>query len=126
MIQSSTAAAAEATAGLPPGATVLQVLPAMGQGGVERGTIEIARAIVEAGGRALVASAGGPNVARLHRVGAEHIDLALASKNPRRILANRAHLAALIKHRGVSLVHARSRAPAWAAVAAARRCRVPF
>ena len=41
-------------------ATVLQVLPAMeAGGGVERGTVEIARAIAQAGGRALVASAGG-------------------------------------------------------------------
>ncbi|MEP1030724.1 MAG: glycosyl transferase, partial [Alphaproteobacteria bacterium] len=64
-------------------ATVLQVLPALGAaGGVERGTVEIAGAVVQAGGRALVASAGGPLVHDLARVGAEHVDLPLDSKNP--------------------------------------------
>lgn len=126
MTQSSTASAAEATAGLPPGTTILQVLPAMGNGGVERGTIEIAQAIVRAGGRAVVASAGGPNVARLQRVGAEHIELPLASKKPWTILANRRRLRRLIVAERVSLVHARSRAPAWSAGPAARAAGVPF
>jgi glycosyltransferase involved in cell wall biosynthesis len=111
---------------LPPGATILQVLPAMGNGGVERGTIEIAQAIVRAGGRALVASAGGPNVARLQRAGAEHIELPLASKKPWTILANRKRLRRLIAAERVSLVHARSRAPAWSAGPAARAAGVPF
>ena len=57
--------------------TVLQVLPALGAGGVERGTVEIARALVEAGGRALVASAGGPLVPALERAGAHHFGLPL-------------------------------------------------
>lgn len=123
--QSNTVAAGEATIGLPPGTTILQVLPAMGNGGVERGTIEMARAIVAAGGRALVASAGGPNVARVEKAGGEHIVLPLASKNPARIIANRQRFQRLIADGGVSLVHARSRAPAWAAGPAARRAGVP-
>ena len=111
---------------LPPGVTILQVLPAMANGGVERGTIEIAEAIVRAGGRALVASAGGPNTARLERVGAQHISLPMASKLPWTIRANRCRLVNLIKAEGVSLVHARSRAPAWSAGPAARTAGVPF
>lgn len=126
MTHSNTSPDVEATAALPPGTTILQVLPAMANGGVERGTIEIARAIVQAGGRALVASAGGPNVARLTRVGAEHIDLPLDSKKPWTILANRHRLRALIGREKVSLVHARSRAPAWSAGPAARASGVPF
>ena len=126
MTHPNIAADGEATVALPSGTTILQILPAMGNGGVERGTIEIARAIVLAGGRALVASAGGANVARLLRVGAEHIDLPLASKNPITILANRRRLRAVIAAEKVSLVHARSRAPAWSAGPAAKAANVPF
>ena len=60
--------------------TVLQVLPALGGGGVERGTVEIARAIVEAGGRSLVASAGGLLIHDLARAKAEHFELPVDSK----------------------------------------------
>ncbi len=103
-------------------ATVLQVLPAFGTGGgVERGTVEIAGAVVEAGGRALVASSGGPLAHDLKRVGAEHHTLPLHSKNPLVIHANVGRLAKLIVDEGVDIVHARSRAPAWSAYFAARK-----
>ena len=108
-------------------ATVLQVLPALNAGGgVERGTVEIASAIVEAGGRALVASVGGAMVHELGRVGAEHFTLPLASKNPAVIHANVKHLAGLITDQGADIVHARSRAPAWSAYFAARRTGTHF
>ena len=66
------------------GAVVLQVLPALeaGGGGVERTAVDIAGAIVDAGGEALVASEGGAMENELKRVGVEHITLPLASKNP--------------------------------------------
>ncbi len=102
-------------------ATVLQVLPALGAGGVERGTVEIAQAIVEAGGRALVASAGGPLQHDLKRAGAEHFRLPVDSKNPLVMQANIARLSDLIRQQGVDIVHARSRAPAWSAYFAAKR-----
>ncbi len=103
-------------------ATVLQVLPALGaSGGVERGTVEIAGAVVEAGGRAIVASAGGPLVHDLARVGAEHFELPLDSKNPVTLWRNVDRLADLIRAEKVDIVHARSRAPAWSAWAAAKR-----
>ena len=57
--------------------TILQVLPALNAGGVERGTLEIAAAITEAGGRALVASAGGRLVPALEALGGEHFTLPL-------------------------------------------------
>ena len=62
--------------------TVLQVLPALESGGVERGTLEIAAAIETAGGRALVASAGGRMLGGLARTGAGHFTLSLASRDP--------------------------------------------
>jgi len=100
---------------------VLQVLPALVTGGVERGTIDVATALVEAGWTSLVASEGGPMSRELSRVGAEHITLPLASKNPLVIRRNTEHLAELITTHGVDIVHARSRAPAWSAWAAAQQ-----
>ncbi|MSO91934.1 MAG: glycosyltransferase [Rhodospirillales bacterium] len=103
-------------------ATILQVLPALGgEGGVERGTVEVAQAIVEAGGRAIVASSGGPQVRELARVGAQHVMLPVASKNPLVVYKNIERLAELIQRERVDIVHARSRAPAWSAYYAARR-----
>ncbi len=103
-------------------ASVLQILPALGAaGGVERGTVEIAQAIVEAGGRALVASAGGPLQHDLKRAGAEHFLLPVDSKNPLVMQANIARLSDLIRQQGVDIVHARSRAPAWSAYFAAKQ-----
>ena len=103
-------------------ATVLQVLPRLeAGGGVERGTVEIAAAIAEAGGRALVASAGGDLVHALTRVGAEHVTLPVDSKNPFVMHANIGRLTDLIKAKGVDIVHARSRAPAWSSYYAAKR-----
>ncbi len=101
--------------------TILQVLPALVSGGVERGTLEIAEALVGAGWRALVASAGGPLVGPLERLGARHIALPLGRKSPAAIWRNAAALARLVRAEGVGIVHARSRAPAWAALLAARR-----
>ena len=54
------------------GPVIVQVLPALVRGGVERGTIEMARAIIDAGGKAVVISSGGPLVRHLDRIGAVH------------------------------------------------------
>ncbi|MEZ5896698.1 MAG: glycosyltransferase family 4 protein [Parvularculaceae bacterium] len=100
--------------------TVLQVIPALDAGGAERSTVEITRAIVDAGGRALVASAGGRLVRDVEAAGGEVVIMPVQSKNPLTMLANRDRLARLVRDRGVDIVHARSRAPAWSALAAAR------
>jgi glycosyltransferase involved in cell wall biosynthesis len=105
---------------------VLQVLPSLITGGVERGTVEIAKAIVEAEAIALVASAGGPLVRKIERAGGTHITLKLTTKSPLGIWRNAQALEALIRERNVSLVHARSRAPAWSAWLACQRTDVPF
>ncbi len=105
---------------------VLQVLPALGAGGVERGTLEIAEALAAAGMRALVASAGGPLVPALERLGARHVELPLTSKSPWAVWRNASALAALIRQEGVGIIHARSRAPAWSALLAARRTGARF
>ena len=111
---------------LPSGAVILQVVPSLGSGGVERGTIEMVAAIARAGGRPIVASAGGPLEPRVIDAGGRHLALPLASKNPMRIWRNVGALVRLIRTEGVQLVHARSRAPAWSASLAAARTGVPF
>lgn len=105
---------------------VLQVLPAMVSGGVERGTVDMARAIRLAGGVPIIASAGGPMAAEAERRGARHVTLPLDSKSPLALWRNVGRLAAVIERHRVDLVHARSRAPAWSAWQAARRTGRPF
>jgi glycosyltransferase involved in cell wall biosynthesis len=100
---------------------ILQVLPSLQSGGIERGTIEIARAIRQASGKAIVASAGGPMTGSLAHAGATHITMPLNAKSPFTIWRNSRRLAKLIREHKVDIIHARSRAPAWAAWLAARK-----
>lgn len=106
--------------------TILQIVPALDTGGAERTTVDIARALRQAGWTALVATRGGRLGPELTDAGGEIIRMRVDSKNPRTIWANAAELARLICERNISLVHARSRAPAWSALLAARRCHIPF
>jgi len=105
---------------------VLQVLPALETGGVERGAVDIAVALAEAGWRSLVVSSGGPMTREILRAGAEHIEMPVHSKNPMAMRANADRLARLIVENEVDIVHARSRAPAWSARRAARRTGARF
>jgi glycosyltransferase involved in cell wall biosynthesis len=106
--------------------TVLQVIPALDAGGAERTTVEMTAAIVAAGGRALVATAGGRLAAEVEKAGGQVIAMPVQSKNPLTILANRGRLIRLIRAQGVDIVHARSRAPAWSALMAARATGAAF
>ena len=101
-------------------------MPALDAGGAERTTVDIAKALQEQGWIALVASRGGRMAYELRENGGELIRMDAASKDVRKILANAARFAQLIRERNISLIHARSRAPAWSALMAARRMRVPF
>lgn len=105
---------------------ILQVLPRLDSGGVERGTLEIVEAIQDAGMQAFVASAGGSLVPMISRHGGIHIPLPLHSKNPLTIWRNAAKLTTIIKEQNIKLIHARSRAPAWSAYLAAKRTGIAF
>ena len=105
---------------------MLQVLPSLDGGGVERGTIEVAAAIARAGGTALVASAGGRLVPSVQKAGGRHVTLPLHSKRPWTVWLNAARLAGVVRAHNVTIVHARSRAPAWSAWLAARRTGAHF
>ena len=101
---------------------VLQVVPELDvPGGTERSTVEIAQALVAAGWRALVASAGGAMLRQIDAAGARHFQLPLKGKNPIQIRNNGGRLAELIRAEKVDIIHARSRAPAWSAYHAAQK-----
>ncbi|MBM3579590.1 MAG: glycosyltransferase family 4 protein [Alphaproteobacteria bacterium] len=101
--------------------TILQILPALENGGVERGTIDVAKALKKEGFVPLVASAGGVLVYQLKEAGVEHIMLPLSSKNPLTIFLNIGRLVKIIYERKIDLVHVRSRAPMWSAYYACKK-----
>jgi len=108
------------------GKTLLQVIPKLVGGGAEQTTLEVARAFLKAGGTSLVVSSGGGMAETLVADGSEHVELPVDSKNPWLIAQNARDLGELIRKRNVSIVHARSRAPAWSALQAARKNDRPF
>ena len=108
------------------GYTILQVLPRLDVGGVERGCVDMAQAIVSCGGRAIVASQGGQLVSVLKNKNIDHVTLPLASKNPFQMGINHYRLKRLIRDRQIDVVHARSRAPAWSAYWACIHSDKPF
>ena len=111
---------------LPPDFTLLQVTPALDTGGVEQTTIDIARAVVAAGGRALVASRGGRMEEALAQAGARLLRMPAESKHPVTLSLIAWALEQAVRREGVSIIHARSRAPAFAALRAARRTGTPL
>jgi glycosyltransferase involved in cell wall biosynthesis len=111
---------------LPANFTLLQVTPELETGGAEQTTIDVAQAVIAAGGKALVATRGGRMAARLVADGGRLIQMPVQSKNPLVMLGNVARLIDLIRTEKVSLVHARSRAPAFSALWAAHATKVPF
>ena len=105
---------------------VLQVTAGLNEGGVERGTLEMAAFIVSKGGKSIVASHGGKLVPTLTRSGTKHFHLPLTRRDPFSILYCAVRLAGLIRAEQVEIVHARSRAPAWAAWLACRATGTSF
>ncbi|MGB2564111.1 MAG: glycosyltransferase, partial [Parvibaculales bacterium] len=108
------------------GRTILQVVPELETGGAEITTMEMAEAIVQAGGRALVASEGGALESRIEAAGGEIVHVPVASKNPLTLWRNVGRLARLMQDENVDLIHGRSRAPCWSALFAAKRTDRPY
>ncbi|MET0408096.1 MAG: glycosyltransferase family 4 protein [Hyphomicrobium sp.] len=106
--------------------TILQIIPELDTGGAELSAIEIAEAVVLAGGRAIVLSEGGRMADRLAKTGAELVPFPAATKNPWKLATNAIAIERIVRRENVDLIHARSRAPAWSALAAARRAKRPF
>ncbi|MEM9529604.1 MAG: glycosyltransferase family 4 protein [Pseudomonadota bacterium] len=103
-----------------PRLTVMQLLPALDAGGVERGTFEVAEALVRAGHRSLVVSGGGMLVAPLEATGSRHFQLNVGRKSPA-VFRTVGPLRDLIERHKVDVLHARSRLPAWVAWRALKR-----
>lgn len=100
--------------------TVIQILPELNSGGVERGTTEIANALVRAGHRSFVISAGGRLVIQLEREGTTHITLPVGVK---RLSTLRYiwQLRKIFREIKPDIIHLRSRLPAWIAYLAWRK-----
>ncbi len=111
---------------LPDDFTLLQVTPELETGGAEQTTIDVAHGVIAQGGKALVATKGGRMAARLEADGGRLAQMPAQSKNPLIMLGNAARMIDLIRREKVSLVHARSRAPAFSALWAAHATKVPF
>ena len=100
--------------------TVVQLVPALHSGGAERSTLEIAKALVEAGHRSIVVSAGGRLVEQLEAEGSQHITLPIGHKSLRTLFTV-GKLRRILREHKPDIVHARSRLPAWVGWWAMRR-----
>ena len=101
--------------------TILQILPALSVGGVETGTVDLTRALIAKGHRAVVISSGGVLVKELSAAGAIHYTLPVHRKNPWTIFQTAHRVAEIVESHGVDVIHARSRVPAWIGFLAWRR-----
>lgn len=106
--------------------TVLQIVPALKGGGVETGTVNLARALVTRGHRAIVISSGGPLVKELEAAGAIHYTLSVCRKRPWEIWRMSRRVAEVVESHGVDVIHARSRVPAFIGFLAWRRVGAPL
>ena len=100
---------------------IVQILPALNRGGVERGTVEIAKAVIDRGYKAVVISNGGLLESQLTRLGVTVHRLPVHSKNPFKWPFIRSKLSDILRAEGADIVHVRSRAPAWIALPVAAR-----
>ncbi|KAB1076105.1 glycosyltransferase family 4 protein [Methylobacterium planeticum] len=108
------------------GARILQIIPELDAGGAERTTVDVAAALAAAGAKALVATEGGRLVGELQAKGGVWLPFPAAAKNPVAMALNVGRLMRLCRRENVQIIHARSRAPAWVALGAARRLKIPF
>ena len=105
--------------------TIAQILPALNTGGVERGVIEISKALIDNNFKSIVISSGGHMEAQLRRTGGIHYKLDVNSKNPFRWHKIRKELKIILKNENVDLLHLCSRAPAWIAFPLGKTLKIP-
>jgi glycosyltransferase involved in cell wall biosynthesis len=105
---------------------ILQILPALNEGGVERGTVELSRELVRRGHTVTVISSGGRLAGQIERDGARHVALDVKSKNPLTALSRACKLRRAVAEINPDIVHFRSRVPGWLFILANRALRLPF
>src|SRR3990167_5920697 len=103
---------------------VLQILPELKSGGVERGTVDLAKYLIRQGHQAVVVSAGGPLSQELASAGVTHYTLPVHKKSPFSVLYSVRALAKIVRLEKPDLLHARSRVQALIAFLVSRRTRV--
>ena len=104
---------------------IAQIIPALNNGGVERGTVETAQAISDVGWNPIVISSGGMLESQLKRAGAKHFTLPVNKKNPISWQFTKIKLQKILKGENVDIVHVRSRVPAWIGLPVAKVFDIP-
>lgn len=99
---------------------IVQIVPRMESGGVERGTVEVAQALASKNHVPVVISEGGALVQGLEKLGVRHIQMAVARKSPNSIRGI-GQIARFLGKEHVDIVHCRSRLPAWLTLLALRK-----
>ncbi|MBF0478619.1 MAG: GT4 family glycosyltransferase PelF [Candidatus Omnitrophica bacterium] len=105
---------------------ILQILPELNVGGVETGTVDFAKYLVQHGHASIVISNGGLLVKRLVDEGSKHYQLPVHEKNPIRMFFMIKKLRQIILDEKVDIVHARSRIPGWIAYFASKKTPATF
>ena len=105
---------------------IVQLLPELNQGGVERGVVELSRELVKRGHQSTVISAGGSQAAQIEKDGGRHITFDVCSKNPLTVPKRVSDLRRLISGLSPDILHARSRVPAWLCYFANKKLKIPF
>ena len=103
----------------------LQLIPSLELGGVERGVVDLARAMKKEGHETVVVSSGGSLVAELQRMGIQHYTLPVHRKSISTLFLVD-QLVKIIEHERIDVIHGRSRVPGWIGWLASRRTGVPF
>jgi glycosyltransferase involved in cell wall biosynthesis len=105
---------------------VLQVIPKLGYGGAETGCYDIAHYLPENGCKSFIVTSGGELTKFINKEKVKLIKLPVQSKNPLLIIFNTLALIIIIIFNNISIVHARSRAPAWSCLFATKITRRKF
>ena len=105
---------------------IVQLLPELNEGGVERGTVDLSRELVRKGYESIVISNGGKLVEQVKTDGGIHITFDVCSKNPFTAFFRIKRLRRLLKELNPDIIHARSRVPAWLAYAANKTLCIHF
>lgn len=105
---------------------IVQLLPELNEGGVERGTMELSREFVKLGHESIVISNGGKLVQTIEKDGGKHIKFDVCSKNPFTAPWRIYKLRKLLKELKPDIIHARSRVPAWLVYFANKALHMPL
>jgi glycosyltransferase involved in cell wall biosynthesis len=105
---------------------IVQLLPELNEGGVERGTVELSRELVKLGHESIVISAGGKLEEEIKKDGGTHITFDVCSKNPFTAPLRMLKLRKILQEVNPDILHARSRVPAWLTYLANKKLHIPF